>query len=70
MLNSFETQKGSGTSFHVTIFVEFFDKIFFFGNNINWPNFINKLNLLPNLFSKMYFFFHVQVFNDVIKFDG
>ena len=36
---------------------------------INWPNFITRLCLVPKLFSKMYFVFHAQTFDDIMKFE-
>ena len=35
----------------------------------NWPNFISRPCLLPKLFSKMYFLFYAQAFDDVMKFN-
>ena len=35
----------------------------------NWPNFLNNLCLLPKLFSKKYFLFYAQAFDDVMKFE-
>ena len=40
------------------VFVEFFAAIISLEYDINWPNFINRLCLLPKLFSKMYFLFY------------
>ena len=42
-------------------------KLFLLEYDINWPNFINRLSLLPKLFSKMYFLFYAQAFDDVMK---
>ena len=50
----FASIKGPGTSFQVAVFIEFFDKTFPF---VLWPNFINKLDILPKLFSKIYLFY-------------
>ena len=36
----------------------------------NWPNFINRLYLLPMLFSEMYFLFYADTFDDVMKFEN
>ena len=36
---------------------------------INCPNFTTRLSLLPNLFSKMYFVFHAQAFDNVMIFE-
>ena len=37
---------------------------------MNWPNFINRLCLLPKLFSEMYFLLYAEAFDDVIKFEN
>ena len=37
---------------------------------MTWPNFINRLCLLPKLFSEMYFLFYAQAFDDVMKFEN
>ena len=37
---------------------------------INWPNFIISLYLLHKLFSKMYFLFYAQAFDDIMKFEN
>ena len=47
--------KGPGTRFQATIFIDFFDKKFYFVMFINWPNFVTRLWLLPKLFNKMCF---------------
>ena len=36
---------------------------------INCPNFTTRLSLLPNLFSKMYFVFNAQAFDNVMTFE-
>ena len=36
--------------------------------DINWPNFINRLCLLPKLFSKMYSLFDAE--DDAMKFEN
>ena len=38
--------------------------------DINWPNFINRLCLLPKFFRKMYFLFYAQAFDDVMNFEN
>ena len=50
----FQNYKGPGTSFQATILTEFIDKFFFLYCYIIWPNFINRLCLLPKLFNKMF----------------
>ena len=65
-----ENQKRAGTSFQATIFIQFFDKKFYFVMFINWPNFITRWCLLPKLFNKMCFVFHAQARDDVIKFEN
>ena len=45
----------------------FFTIFFLLEYDINWSNFIKRLCLLPNLFSKMYFLFYASAFDDVIK---
>ena len=37
---------------------------------MKWPNLINRLCLLPKLFSEMYFLFHAQAFDDVMKLEN
>ena len=54
----FAHTKDPGTSFQVTVFVEFFDNFIILEYDINWPTFINRLCLLAKIFSKMYFFFN------------
>ena len=34
--------------------------------DIIWPNFIDRLCLIPKLFSKTYFLFYVYAFDDVM----
>ena len=35
---------------------------------LNWSNFINRLCLLPMLFSKIYFLLYAWAFDDIMKF--
>ena len=37
---------------------------------MNWPSFIDRLYLLPKLFSEMYFLFYALAFHDIIKFEN
>ena len=37
---------------------------------MNWPNFINKLYLLPKLVSEMHFLFYAYALDDVMKFEN
>ena len=60
-----QTQEGLGTSFQVAVLVEFFEKAF---SLVIWHNSINRLCLLPKLFSKMYLFY-ARAFDDVMKFE-
>ena len=52
------------------VLVELFNEITFLRYNTKQPNFINRLCLLPTLFSKMYFLFYVSAFDDVMKFEN
>ena len=47
---------------------EFLIKNFILQYYINWANFITRLCLLPKLFSKLCFVFHVWAFDDVMTF--
>ena len=69
-LQFFANKKGPGTTFPAAFFVEFVDEITSLEYDINRPNFINRLCLLPTLSSKMYFLFHAQVFDDFMKFEN
>ena len=62
--------RGPGTSFQDAVFVNFFMKLYLLKYDINWSNFINRLCLLPKIFSKMYFLFYAQAFDDAMKFEN
>ena len=66
----FPNTKGPGASFQAAVFVEFFDGVFSFVMWQNWPHLINRLYLLPKLFSEMYFLFYALAFDDIIKFEN
>ena len=51
----FVNTKRPGTSFHVADLQNFLINFFLLYYDINCPNFINRLRLPPNLFSKMHF---------------
>ena len=70
VLNSFETQKGLELVFRKQFLQNFLMKLFLFEYDIHWSNFINRLCLLPQLFSEMYFLFYAQAFDDAIKFEN
>ena len=57
-------------SFQAVFLYNFLSKLFLLEYDINRPSFINKLCLLPQLFSKMYFLFYAWVFDDVMKFEN
>ena len=69
MLNSLQMQKDLGLVFRLQFFKKFLINFFLLQFDINWANFIYRLCLLPKLFSKMYFLFYAQAFDDVIKFE-
>ena len=54
----FANTKGPGTSFQAAVLVKFFDEIFSFVIRHKLAKFINRLYLLPKLFSEMYFLFY------------
>ena len=45
-------------------------KLFCLEYDINWPNFIDRLCLLPKFLSKMYFLFYTQTFDEATKFEN
>ena len=47
-VDSLQTQKGVQYSVQFAIFYNFLMKLFLLCHDINWPNFINRLCLLPN----------------------
>ena len=69
VVNSLETQKGLELVFRPHFLQNFLMKLFLLEYDINWPNYINRPCLLPKLFSKIYFWFYAQAFDDVIKFE-
>ena len=69
MLNSYQTQNGLEIVFRLQ-FLWSFLVIFFLCNTTKWPNFINRLYLLPKSFSEMYFLFYALVFDDVMNFEN
>ena len=58
--------KRASNQFQDSVLVEFFYEIFSFVVKFHY----NGLCLLPKLFSKMYFLFFGQVFDDVMKFEN
>ena len=69
VVNSLQTQKGLELVFRLYFLQNFLMKLFLLEHDINWPNYINRPCLLPKLFSKIYFWFYAQAFDDVIKFE-
>ena len=57
MVHSLETQKGLELVVWLHYLQNFFISFFVLQNDIYLPNFINKMSLLPKLFSKMYLFY-------------
>ena len=57
MVHSLETQKGLELVVWLHYLQKFFVSFFVLQNDIYLPNFINKMCLLPKLFSKMYLFY-------------
>ena len=57
MVHSLETQKGLELVVWLHYLQNFFISFFVLQNDIYLPNFINKMCLLPKLFSKMYLFY-------------
>ena len=57
MVHSLETQKGLELVVWLHYLQNFFVSFFVLQNDIYLPNFINKMCLLPKLFSKMYLFY-------------
>ena len=58
VVNSLQTQKAMELVFRLHFLQNFFRKLFLLEYGINWPNFSNRICLLPKLFSKMYFLFY------------
>ena len=57
VLNSLETRKGLGLVFRLQFLQNILMKLFLLEYDIKWSNFINRLYLLPKLFSEIYFCF-------------
>ena len=55
VLNSLETQMGLDLLFRPHFLWKFLMKLFLLKYDINWLSFINRMCLLPKLFSKMCF---------------
>ena len=70
VLKSLQTQKSLELVFRPQLLQNFRMKLFILECDITWPNFINRLCLLPKLFNKMYFLFYAQAFDDVMKFEN
>ena len=70
VLNSLKAQKGLELVFRLQFLQNFLMKLFLLEDDINWSNFINRLCLLPKLFSKMHFLFYAQAFDGVMKFEN
>ena len=67
VFNSLQTEKGLELVFRSQFLQNFLINFFISQYNTNWPNFINRLCLLPRLFSKLHFLRHAQAFDDVTK---
>ena len=61
---SLETQKGLELVFRKQFLKNFSMKLLPLEYDINWPNLIKRLCLLPKLFSKFYLFY-AQAFDDI-----
>ena len=57
MVHSLETQKGLELVVWLHYLQNFFISFFVLQNDMYLPNFINKMCLLPKLFSKIYLFY-------------
>ena len=66
-VNFFQIQKGLELVFRLHLLQNFLMKLFLLEYDINWSNCINWPCLLLKLFSKMYFLFCAQTFDDVMK---
>ena len=58
VISSLQTEKGRELVFRSHFLWNFLIKFFLLLYYINWRNFINRLYLLPKLFSEMYFLFY------------
>ena len=58
VLNSLQREKGLELVFRPKFLYNFLLKLFLLEYDIRWSNLINRLRLLPKLFSKMYFLFY------------
>ena len=56
VLNSLQKSTGFELVFRSQFLKSYLIKIFLFQYDINWPNFINRMCLLPKFFTEMYFF--------------
>ena len=69
VLNFLQTQKGLELVFRPHFLDNFLVNVFLLQYDINWPNFMSRLCLVPKLFSEMYFLFHAYTFENVMKFE-